>query len=179
MKETIINRTKICVKQGDITEECVDAIVNAANTYLKHGGGVAKAIVDKGGYIIQKESDAIGYVRTGEAAITTGGKLAAKFVIHAVGPRWGEGDEHRKLKSAVKSSLELAESRLLKSISFPAISAGIFGFPKEECADVMLNTLKEHFEDNVSTSLREVNIVLFGEDIYKIFEAKFDEVFSE
>src|SRR3990172_3915451 len=119
--------------QGDITEQKTDAIVNAANSHLQHGGGVAGAIVKKGGQIIQKESDKIGYVPVGKSAITTAGKLPSKYVIHAVGPRWGEGDEDNKLKSAVISSFKLADEKKLKSISIPAISAGIFGFPKDRC----------------------------------------------
>ncbi|MFN4183004.1 MAG: macro domain-containing protein, partial [bacterium] len=117
------------IVEGDITEEQVDAIVNAANSYLKHGGGVAGAIVRKGGKIIQEESDRIGYVPVGEVAITSAGALPAKKVIHAVGPRWGEGNENEKLRSAVWNSLKKAQEEQFQSISLPAISAGIFGFP--------------------------------------------------
>jgi O-acetyl-ADP-ribose deacetylase (regulator of RNase III) len=90
MEEKIINGKTIRIMRGDITERDTEAIVNAANNYLKHGGGVAGAIVKKGGEIIQQESDKIGFVQTGSAAITTAGKLKAKYVIHAVGPRWGD-----------------------------------------------------------------------------------------
>ncbi|MCL5023027.1 MAG: macro domain-containing protein, partial [Nitrospirae bacterium] len=119
--------------QGDITERDVDAIVNAANSHLRHGGGVAGAIVKKGGQIIQEESDRIGFVPVGHATVTGAGKLPARYVIHAVGPRMGEGDEDNKLKQAVLSSLMLASGKGLKSISLPAISSGIFGFPKDRC----------------------------------------------
>jgi O-acetyl-ADP-ribose deacetylase (regulator of RNase III) len=112
--------------QGDITIEEVDAIVNAANSHLKHGGGVAGAIVRKGGLVIQEESDKIGYVPVGEVALTTAGGLPARYVIHAVGPRWGEGDEDNKLKNAVLNSLKLATKENFQSVSLPAISSGIF-----------------------------------------------------
>ncbi|MGW8180284.1 MAG: macro domain-containing protein, partial [bacterium] len=112
---------------------------NAANSHLQHGGGVAGAIVRKGGTIIQEESDRIGYVPVGHAALTTAGKLPAKYVIHAVGPRMGEGDEDSKLKNAVLNSLLLASEKGLRSISMPAISSGIFGFPKDRCALILIN----------------------------------------
>ncbi|AEA33977.1 macro domain-containing protein [Hippea maritima] len=143
LKELKIEDKIVKVIQGDITEEDTEAIVNAANSHLKHGGGVAGAIVRKGGYEIQEESDKIGYVPTGSAAITTAGKLKAKYVIHAVGPVWGEGDEDDKLKSAVLSALKLAEDKGIKSVSLPAISSGIFGFPKERAAHIIFTTAVE------------------------------------
>jgi O-acetyl-ADP-ribose deacetylase (regulator of RNase III) len=127
--------------KGDITERDVDVIVNAANSYLKHGGGVAAAIVRKGGAIIQEESDRIvagGFVTVGSAVITTAGKLPCKAVIHTVGPRMGEGDEDNKLLRAVQSTLALAAGKGFKSISMPAISSGIFGFPKDKCAKILV-----------------------------------------
>ena len=108
ISEKNINGKLLRLVQGDITERDTDAIVNAANSYLQHGGGVAGAIVRKGGQIIQDESDRIGFVPVGNAAVTTAGKLPSKYVIHAVGPRMGEGDEDNKLKSAVLKSLQLA-----------------------------------------------------------------------
>ena len=102
---------RVRVIRGDLTEAPVDAIVNAANSHLQHGGGVAGAIVRKGGQVIQEESDRIGYVPVGKAALTSAGRLPARFVIHTVGPRWGEGDEEAKLASAVASALDLAEKR--------------------------------------------------------------------
>jgi O-acetyl-ADP-ribose deacetylase (regulator of RNase III) len=125
--------------QGDITERDTDAIVNAANSHLQHGGGVAGAIVRKGGQVIQDESDAIGFTPVGHTALTSAGKLKAKFVIHAVGPRMGEGDEDNKLKSAVLNSLLMASKQGLRSISMPAISSGIFGFPKDRCAKILVS----------------------------------------
>ncbi|MEK6691828.1 MAG: macro domain-containing protein, partial [Nitrospirota bacterium] len=149
--------------QGDITEQNTDAIVNAANSHLQHGGGVAGAIVRKGGKIIQDESDKIGYVPVGKADITTAGRLPARHVIHAVGPRWGEGDEDNKLISAVRSSLKLASAKNLKSISLPAISSGIFGFPKERCAEILVRESSKYLIENPETSIREINICIFDD----------------
>jgi len=129
----LYNDKTIRLVKGDITERNVDTIVNAANSHLKHGAGVAGAIVRKGGSIIQQESDKIGYVQVGSAVITTSGKLPCNAVIHTVGPRMGEGNEDSKLRKAVQSSLKLASDQGFKSISMPAISSGIFGFPKDRC----------------------------------------------
>lgn len=164
------------IVKGDITEERVDAIVNAANSYLKHGGGVAGAIVRKGGKVIQEESDKIGFVPVGDAVFTGAGHLPAKFVIHAVGPRWGEGEENLKLKNAVESSLKLAEKKNARSISFPAISAGIFGFPKEKCAAIILETLFTYIKNREDSSLTEVRICLFDEFMIDIFLSKFQKI---
>src|SRR5512140_3103660 len=119
IEEHSIGNRSVRLVQGDITERDTDAIVNAANSSLQHGGGVAGAIVRKGGRVIQEESDRIGHVPVGGAAITTGGKLKARYVIHAVGPRMGEGDEDNKLKNAISSVLDLASEERLKSISVP------------------------------------------------------------
>jgi O-acetyl-ADP-ribose deacetylase len=137
----VLDNNKILrLVNGDIIERNVDVIVNAANSYLKHGGGVAAAIVRKGGAIIQEESDRIGggFVPVGSAVITSAGKLPCKAVIHTVGPRMGEGNEDNKLLRAVQSTLALAAERGFKSISIPAISSGIFGFPKDKCAKILV-----------------------------------------
>ena len=151
----------IRVVQGDLTAEGVDAIVNAANERLVHGGGVAGAIVRKGGPAVQQESDAWvrerGPVPTGSAAITGAGALPCRHVIHAVGPIWGSGDEERKLESAVQSALDLAGQYGLRSVSMPGISSGIFGFPKPLCARVMLRTIGEWLARHPESSVREVN----------------------
>jgi len=171
----VSNKDKFMVAvHGDITEEDVDAIVNAANSYLKHGGGVAGAIVRKGGKIIQEESDRIGYVPVGKAAITTGGKLKVRYVIHAVGPRWGEGDEDNKLRSAVRSALELATQYKLKKISLPAISTGIFGFPKERGVRVIFETVRD-FLEHEETSLEEVRFCNIDRETSKLFEKLLEE----
>lgn len=111
LKSVVVESAEIRIIKGDLTESNVDAIVNAANSHLKHGGGVAGAIVRKGGDIIQEESDRIGFVPVGNCAITSAGRLKAKYVIHTVGPRWGEGDEENKLKNAINSVLNMAAER--------------------------------------------------------------------
>jgi O-acetyl-ADP-ribose deacetylase (regulator of RNase III) len=157
------------VVQGDITERDVDAIVNAANNYLQHGGGVAGAIVRKGGRIIQDESNKIGFVPTGGAALTTAGSLPARFVIHTVGPRMGEGDEDNKLESAVLSTLRLASEKGLRSVSMPAISAGIFGFPKDRCARILVGTSHGFLKENPGASVEAVEFCLFDEATAGLF----------
>lgn len=148
------------VVQGDITAETTEAIVNAANEHLQHGGGVAGAIRRQGGEAIQQESNAWvqqhGPVRTGNAAITSAGRLPAKYVIHAVGPVWSSGNDEQKLANAVRNALSLAESYHLKSISIPGISSGIFGGPKDICTRVILQTAVEYLQQNLTTSLEEM-----------------------
>ncbi len=162
--------------EGDITEMETDAVVNAANAQLVLGGGVAGAIRRKGGPTIQAECDKIGGTFVGGAVITTGGNLKAKHVIHAVGPRMGEGDEDRKLKSATLSSLKLADENHLRSIAFPAISTGIFGFPIERCAEIMLKTTIGYLKGR--TSLQEVIFCLFGRDSYDVFASRLEKEIS-
>lgn len=168
LKEVSIKGTKISIIRGDLTESGADAIVNAANSYLQHGGGVAGAIVRKGGPVIQEESDRIGYVPVGECGITSGGKLKARYVIHAVGPRWGEGAEHDKLRSAIRNVLALAASKGFSSIAMPAISAGIFGFPKAECAQIITGEIAAFLKGSAS-SLKEIAIYLYDEEIIRFF----------
>lgn len=161
---------------GDITERDVDAIVNAANSYLQHGGGVAGAIVRKGGQIIQDESNKIGFVPVGNAVITTAGKLPSRFVIHTVGPKMGEGDEDNKLKNAVISSLRLASEKGLNSISMPAISSGVFGFPKDRCANILVNEAKNFLEEYKDTSLEIVEFCIFDDLTLSYFKQEFDKL---
>lgn len=163
-----INHTTIIIKLGDITEEDTQAIVNAANRELQHGAGVAGAIVQKGGSNIQEESDRIGTVETGNAAITSGGNLKANFVIHAVGPRMGEGNEDEKLRLATWNSLRLADEGLIQSIAFPAISTGIFGYPIDRCAFIMLEAVRKYCKGE--TAIREIRFCLFDEAAFKVFE---------
>jgi O-acetyl-ADP-ribose deacetylase (regulator of RNase III) len=162
-----INLSVIELVEGDITELDVDAIVNAANDRLVLGSGVAGAIRRKGGPSIQAECDTIGGCPVGQAAITTGGTLKAKYVIHAVGPRMGEGDEDQKLKNATLNSLKLADKNNLKSIAFPAISTGIFGYPIDRCAKIMLAATAEYLKGQ--TTLQKVIFCLFDDDAYNIF----------
>jgi O-acetyl-ADP-ribose deacetylase (regulator of RNase III) len=163
-----IRNSEIHVIQGDITELDSDAIVNAANQQLVLGGGVAGAIRRKGGPEIQKECDLIGGTFVGGAVITTGGKLKAKHVIHAVGPRMGEGNEEEKLRNATLNSLKLADENGLKSIAFPAISTGIFGFPRERCAPIMLETAQRYLQGN--TGLKRIVFCLFDQETLSVFE---------
>ena len=163
--------------EGDITSRDVDVVVNAANSNLKHGGGVASAIVRKGGQIIQDESDKIGFVPVGSAAITTSGKLACKAVIHAVGPRMGEGDENAKLRSAIRASLLLASEKKYRDIAIPAVSSGIFGFPKDKCAAILmtesLNFLLNRGDDKVDSTLEIVEFCIIDSDTLNEFRSQF------
>ncbi|MFX1328877.1 MAG: macro domain-containing protein [Promethearchaeota archaeon] len=168
MKELKIKNSKIKLVQGDITELSTDAIVNAANAQLILGGGVAGAIRNKGGPSIQKECDKIGGTFVGGAVITTGGNLKAKYVIHAVGPRMGEENEEEKLKNATLNSLKLMDKNNLKTIAFPAISTGIFGYPIDKCARTMISTVKEYMQTN--TQISEVIFCLYTPSDYAVFE---------
>jgi O-acetyl-ADP-ribose deacetylase len=167
----LINNHLIQLCLGDITELHVDAIVNAANEHLSHGGGVAAAISKKGGSSIQQESHlwvrTHGLVKTGSAAVTSGGRLKAKYIIHAVGPVYGSGDEENKLSSAVRSALQIAESMRLGSIAFPAISTGIFGFPVDRCARIMIDTLTAFFQQE--RFLKTVVLCLWDQATLQIF----------
>lgn len=143
-------------RQGNIALVSADAIVNAANENLGFGAGVAGAILAEGGDTIQKECNEIGFCATGSAVITSGGLLPAKYVIHAVSPMYGEGNEKEKLASAVKASLKLAEDRNLQSIALPALGAGLFHYPIGECASVMISTIKE-----AAPTLKNINRIIF------------------
>ena len=146
MKNTVIKEIKINNKilqivHGDITLEDVDAIVNPANSRLQHGGGIAGAIVRRGGAIIQQESNKIGFVPTGNATVTSAGSLSAKYIIHVVGPIWGQGNEASNMERAVNSVLKQAKLLSIKSITIPAISSGIFGYPTEKACDIIWKTV--------------------------------------
>ena len=165
------------VGRGDLTDEAVDAIVNAANEHLAHGGGVAGAIVRKGGHSIQEESNRWvrehGLVHTGTAAITGAGKLPARWVVHAVGPVWrGRGGEPELLASAVRSALEVAAAHGLESVSLPAISSGIFRFPKPLCAEVMWTTVLDYLAAHPEGSVCEVNFCNLDRHTVDIFCAE-------
>ena len=167
--QTQINGITIALAQGDIADLDTDAIVNAANSQLLLGSGVAGAIRRKGGPSIQEECLKIGYCEVGDAVITGAGDLKARYVIHAVGPRMGEGGERGKLASAVRASLDLAEEHNLRSLAFPAISTGVFGFPLEACATVMLRVLIDHtFEEG--RSLKHIVVCLYDRHAYEVFE---------
>ena len=165
--EKKIKNTTLELVEGDITEMKTDAIVNAANSALKLGGGVAGAIARKGGPKIQEECDRIGGTFVGGAVITTGGNMKAANVIHAVGPRMGEGNEDEKLRNATLNSLRVADEHHLKSIAFPAISTGIFGFPMDRCAEIMLSTTMDYLSGD--TALERVVFCLYGGEAYQVF----------
>ncbi len=165
------------VVHGDLTEERVDAIVNAANARLAHGGGVAGAIVRRGGSVIQQESDAWvrqhGPVSHDRPAITGAGALPCRFVIHAVGPVWGEGDEDAKLSAAVAGALAVADEQGLESLALPAISTGIFGFPKARGAQVILDATVRYFQEHPQSALKEVRFTLIDEPTVRVFADAF------
>ena len=169
-----INRTTLELIEGDITELDTDAIVNAANERLAHGGGVAGVISRKGGPAIQRESSEWvrrhGRVVTGSAAITSGGKLKARHVIHAVGPVYdGTLRSAELLASAVQAALHKADNHGLKSIALPAISTGIFGYPMEKAAQVMLRAAIEYLRGK--TGLEQVIFCLHGGSTFETFAA--------
>ena len=168
--EVIINQTKLSLVQGDITRQSTDAIVNAANSSLMGGGGVDGAIHRAGGPAILEECKQIvskqGRLPTGEAVITTGGNLKARYVIHTVGPVWrgGTQGEAELLASAYRESLKLAAEKGLNSISFPSISTGVYGYPIDEAAEVALASVIAFIRD--FTSIQEVTFVLFDSNTY-------------
>jgi O-acetyl-ADP-ribose deacetylase (regulator of RNase III) len=164
----------IQIVQGDLAAETTDAIVNAANEHLQHGAGVAGAIVHRGGQKIQHESDAWirlhGPVSHARPAWTSGGLLPARYVIHAVGPVWGSGMEDSKLSSAIHGALQVADELKLASISFPAVSTGIYGFPKERAARLIFSAIQSYFLRNES-GIKLVRVVLFDEPTTRAFVA--------
>lgn len=166
--------------QGDITAESTEAIVNAANETLQHGSGVAGVISRRGGPDIESESDAWvkehGPVSHANPAWTSGGLLSCRYIIHAVGPMWGEGDEDGKLASAVTGSLNMAEQLGLASLALPAISTGIFGFPKERAARVIIAAIQDHFVH--PSALKAVRLVLFDNPTVRAFQKIWHDYFD-
>jgi len=167
MNSIIVKNSLIKIVQADITDLDTDVIVNAANAQLILGGGVAGAIRQKGGSTIQEECNEIGGTFVGGAVITTGGNLKAKHVIHAVGPHMGEGDEDSKLTNAVLNSLKLMDEHGLKTIAFPAISTGIFGYPIDRCAKIMISNAKKYLAGD--TQILEVIFCLYSDSDYEVF----------
>lgn len=166
---------RILIQQGDITEMEVDGIVNAANNDLILGAGVAGAILRKGGDSIQMECNEIGSIPVGYAAITGGGKLKARYVIHAASMGLGEVRTTAKsLRTATAHSLRLAAERQLKNIAFPAVGTGVSGFPMDECAQIMLNEAIQHLKGN--TSLETIYFVLFDSRAYSTFRLAWDHL---
>ncbi len=168
MKEWTINKRKLKLVEGNIVLLDVEALVNAANTSLVLGGGVAGAIRSYGGPSIQQECNKIGPIQVGEAVATNAGNLKAKYVIHAAGPVSGEGKEEEKLRNATLNSLKIAEGRKMKDIAFPAISTGIFGFPIEKCSEIMLKAALEFLKKHKHP--QEIVFCLYGQEAYSVFE---------
>lgn len=172
--ETTVNQTRLKLLQADITEQDVDAVVNAANTRLVLGGGVAGAIHKKGGPAIQAECDRKSPIAVGQAVLTTGGDLKARYVIHAAGPRMGEGNEDRKLQEATLNTFRVAEQHHLSSLAFCAISTGIFGYPMKRCAAMMLSVAIAYLKGK--TTLREVRFCLYDEAALSVFTAQLERM---
>ena len=178
MMKTKVNKTELTLIQGDITEQETEAIVNAANTTLLGGGGVDGAIHRAGGPTILEECKKIrakqGGCLTGEAVITTGGNLKAKYVIHTIGPVWsgGKRKEDTLLHNAYKNSLSLAKDKGIRSLSFPSISTGAYGFPIERAAEIALCTVRDFLK---GYSFKEVRFVLFSEKDLNVYEAVWEK----
>ena len=167
-------RAKVALRLGDLTDADVDAIVNAANSDLMLGGGVAGAIRVKGGPAIQQECDKTGPVALGEAAITCAGRLRARHVIHAASMRLGESTSETNLRAATRNSMRRADENSLKTVAFPAIGTGIAGFPIERCAQVMLEEVRAHLGG--PTTLERIDFVLFDRRSLEVFERTLAEM---
>jgi len=169
MMEVKIGKSTLAIVEGDITKEATDAIVNAANSGLRGGGGVDGAIHRAGGPAILQQCRAIGHCPTGRAVITTGGNLKARYVIHTVGPVWSGGarNEAALLRSAYLESLKLAAKKGLKSVSFPAISTGAYGYPLSDAARIALQTAVDFLRED--PSIETVRFVLFGKPAFETF----------
>ena len=159
---------RIVFLQGDITDTDADAVVNAANNDLQLGGGVAGAIRRKGGDAIQRECNEIGSIPIGSAAVTTGGNLKARYVIHAASMQLGGQTTAKALRSSTGMSLRLAADKQLKTIAFPAVGTGIAGFPLRECAEIMIDEVARHLTG--STSVEKVYFVLFDREALATFQ---------
>jgi len=179
--ETSINGAKLSLVQGDITEQATDAIVNAANSSLMGGGGVDGAIHRAGGPVILEECKKIvarhGRLPTGQAVITSGGNLKARFVIHTVGPVWHGGNqgEPALLAGAYRESLKLAAGHNLKSVSFPSISTGAYGYPLPEAAEIALSAVAAFLKEQ-TTSIKDVVFILFSPDALAAYSSALSRI---
>ncbi|MEM2117906.1 MAG: O-acetyl-ADP-ribose deacetylase [Candidatus Bathyarchaeia archaeon] len=184
MTEFQIGKAKICLVQGDITEMDTDAIINAANSTLMGGGGVDGAIHRKGGPKILEECKRIRATEwpeglpTGKAVITSGGNLKAKYVIHTVGPVWhgGNSGEPELLADAYRNSLKLAVTKGLKTIAFPSISTGAYGYPIEKACPIALETVKEFLEKE--DKITKVIFVLFSTHDFEVYKKTAKEFYE-
>ena len=173
-----VDRSTLELVEGDITHQPTDAIVNAANSGLRGGGGVDGAIHRAGGPAIMEECRKIGGCPTGQARITTGGQLPARYVIHAVGPvyRGGDRGEPELLASAYRNSLRVADEHGLKSISFPSLSTGVYGYPMDQAARIALKTVVDYLKGG--TILEQVIFVLYGSSAFSAYEEALEELLS-
>lgn len=170
---------RLVLIQGDITKQKADAIVNAANTSLQGGGGVDGAIHSAGGPAILEACKEIvsergGKIKTGEAVITTAGKLPARFVIHTAGPIWKGGGkgESKLLADCYRNSMFLAHDNVLKSIAFPNISTGVYGFPKEQAAEIAIGIVRSLLEEEEAYNVEEVRFVCFDDENFKLYRQR-------
>jgi O-acetyl-ADP-ribose deacetylase (regulator of RNase III) len=174
---TLMNGRRMELAKGDLTDEQVDVIANAANHRLQHGGGVAGAIIRKGGSFIQIESDAwvarYGSITHDRPAFTGAGNLPCRYVIHVVGPVWGEGGEKLKLKCAIDGALNMAVCLGARTLAMPPISTGIFGFPKQVAAPIFYSTIREFWQNGSDCSLDTVRITIIDEPTCRIFLKEF------
>lgn len=186
-RKTLIGKTHLTLTQADLTKEKVKCIVNAANSRLKHGGGLARAIVNAGGHQIQKESDELinktGPISVGNCKSTGAGNLPSTYIIHAVGPRWyqySDKEEARNLlRSCIGNILREAENLEADVVSIPPISSGIFQYPKELCAKDILTKLATCLKEDPLEHLKEVRVAIIDNETFDVFEKKFVRMFGE
>lgn len=176
MKEWTTNGKKIKLVEGNLALLDVETVVNAANENLILGGGVAGAIRQFGGPSIQEECNKIGPIAVGEAVITGAGNLKAKYVIHAAGPVYGEGNEDEKLTKVTLNSLKIAKKQKIKNIAFPAISTGIFSFPLKRCSEIMIKVAMDFLKEKANDYPEEIIFCLFGQEAYSVFQNTLKEV---
>lgn len=176
MKEWAASEKKIKLEEGNLVLLDVEAVVNAANKNLILGGGVAGAIRQFGGPSIQEECSKIGPISVGEAAITGAGNLKAAYVIHAVGPVYGEGDEDAKLANATLNSLRIAKEKKIKRVAFPAISTGIFRFPLKRCSEIMIEVAMGFLKNEENEHPKEIIFCLYGQEAFSVFQSTLEEL---
>jgi O-acetyl-ADP-ribose deacetylase (regulator of RNase III) len=180
LREISLSSANLHLIQGDITQVKTDAIVNPANSQLMHGGGLAGLLAKKAGPILQQESNAWvkehGPVKHASPAYTSAGALPFQYIIHAVGPVWGSGHEKEKLRDAVQGALRISNDLDVLSIALPAISTGIFGFPIDLAAKVILLSITEYLENTPESGLKEIQMVLFDDQSASIFSEVWDQI---
>jgi len=176
MKEWTAWGKKLRLEEGNLVLLDVEAVVNAANKNLILGGGVAGAIRQFGGPSIQEECNKIGPISVGEAVITEAGNLKAEYVIHAVGPVYGEGNEDTKLANATLNSLRIADEKKIKSIAFPAISTGIFRFPLKRCSEIMIKVAMDFLKNEENEYPKEITYCLYGQEAFSVFQSTLEEL---